>query len=85
MVQKAVNIEAKAGLKSTIMIWDLDIYCLQNYYSSNNTASKVQIQNSKHFSCPKESKSKDPKSALSYNNMAELPKKNDKKDKKKRF
>ena len=35
--------------------------------------------------CPKKTKLKDPKLALSHNNMAESPKKNNKKDKKKRF
>ena len=28
IVQKAVNVKAKAGLRSSTMVWDLDICCL---------------------------------------------------------
>ena len=44
MVQKAVNAEVKAGLRSSAMVRDLDIRCLQGHRPSNNTASKVQTQ-----------------------------------------
>ena len=42
MVQRAVNAEAKAGLKSTTMIQNSDIRCPRGYRPSNNTTSKVQ-------------------------------------------
>ena len=44
MVQRAVNAEAKASLKSSAMVRDSDIRYPQNQHSSNNTASKVQTQ-----------------------------------------
>ena len=42
MVQRTVNAEAKAGLKSSAMVQDSDIYCPRGYRPSNSTASKVQ-------------------------------------------
>ena len=42
MVQKAVNAEAKAGLKSSIMVRDSDIHCPRDHRPSNSTALKVQ-------------------------------------------
>ena len=44
MVQRAVNAESKAGLRSSIIVRDLDIRCLRGHRSSNSTASKVQTQ-----------------------------------------
>ena len=44
MVQRAVNMEAKAGLKSSTMVRDSDIRCLKGHHPSNSTASKVQTQ-----------------------------------------
>ena len=44
MVQRAVNVEAKTGLKSSIMIRDLDICCSRGHCLSNNTVLKVQTQ-----------------------------------------
>ena len=44
MVQKTVNAESKAGLRSSTMIRDLDIYCLRGQRPSNIIASKVQTQ-----------------------------------------
>ena len=88
MVQKAVNTEAKIGLKSSTMVWDLDAYCLRGHRLSHNTFSKVQIQdfNNKDFSYSKKPKPKDPKLVLPCDNMAtELAKKEDRKNKKKRF
>ena len=67
------------------MVWDLDVHCSRNYHSSHNTFSKVQTQGSKDFSCPKKPKFKDSKSALLYDNTAELSKKNNRKNKKKKF
>ena len=38
IVQKAVNVQSKAGLKSSIIVRDLDICCLSGHWSSNSTA-----------------------------------------------
>ena len=86
MVQKTVNAEAKAGLKSTIMVRDSDIYWLQGHCPSNNTALKVYTQETtaKDFSCPNKPKIKNPKSVPPYNNPAELAKKENKQKKFKR-
>ena len=43
-MQKTVNAEAKAGLKSSIMVLDLDINCSKSQRFSNSTASKIQTQ-----------------------------------------
>ena len=85
MVQKAVNVEVKANLRSSTMIWDLDTHCFRGYRPSHNTSLKVQTQGSKDLSHSKETKLKDPKSVSSYNNTAKSPKKDDRKDKKKKF
>ena len=42
MMQRAVNIKAKTGLRSNIIVQNFDIYYLKNYYLFNNTASKKQ-------------------------------------------
>ena len=80
MVQKAVNAEAKAGLRSTIMVWDSDICYPQGHCFSNNIASKVQIQGiaAKDSSRPEEPKTKDLKSVPLRNDLAEPAKKKDK-------
>ena len=44
MVQKIVNAKAKASLRSSTMIWELDVRCLKGHRPSHNTFSKVQIQ-----------------------------------------
>ena len=63
MVQRAVNAEAKAGLKSSIMIWNTDSRYLKGHYSSQNTSIKVQTQGSTaKKSKPKEFRPKDLKS-----------------------
>ena len=85
MVQRAVNPEVKAGLRSSSMVRNLDACCPRGHRLSYNTFSKVQTQGSKNSSHPKEIKSKNLKSALSHDNVAELPKKDNRKDKKKRF
>ena len=41
MIQKTVNIEAKAGLRSNIMVQNLDICCSQGHRLSNNTTLKI--------------------------------------------
>ena len=84
-MQRVVNAKIKAGLKSSIMIWDLDIYCPKSHCSSHNTSLKIQIQDFKNFFHSEKSKPRNLKSALSHDNTAKLPKKDNKKDKKKRF
>ena len=41
MVQRAVNMEVKADLRSSTMIWDLDAHCLRDYRPSHNTFLKA--------------------------------------------
>ena len=80
MVQRAVNAEAKAGLRSTTMVRDSDIRCPRGHRPSNNTTSKMQIQGTavKDSSRSKEPKTKDPKSVPPRNDPAEPAKKEDK-------
>ena len=85
MVQRAVNAKAKAGLRSSTIVWKSDARCFRGYRLSHNTSSKVQTQGSKDFSRSEESKPKNPKPALSRDNAAEPAKKEDRKDKKKKL
>ena len=61
-MQKAVNVEAKAGLKSSIMVQNSDIHCHKSHCSSNIIASKVQTQETiakdSHLDEPKVKKAK---------------------------
>ena len=84
IIQRTVNVEAKVGLRSSIMVRDSDACCPRGYRLSHNTSSKVQTQGSKDSSCSKKPKLKDPKPASSRDNAAELAKKENRKDKKKR-
>ena len=81
MVQKAINTEAKAGLRSSTMVRDLNAHCRRGHHLSHNFSSKVQTQDSSHKDSPRseESKNKDLKPALSRGNAAEPAKKEDKK------
>ena len=88
MVQRAVNVEAKAGLRSSTMVRDSDAHYFKGHCPSYNISSKVQSQgsNNKDFSRSKEPKFKNSKPAPSRNDAAiESAKKEDRKDKKKRF
>ena len=85
MMQKAVNAEAKASLRSSIMVRDLDARCPRGHRLSHNTSSKVQTQGSKDSFRSKEPKAKDPKPAPSREDMVEPAKKENKKNKKKRL
>ena len=70
------------------MVRNLNAYCPKGHRSSHNTFSKVQIlgSNNKDSFCSEEPKLKDPKLAPLYDNAAaELAKKKNKKDKKKKF
>ena len=63
-MQKAVNLEAKTGLKSSIMIWNADSRCPRSYCLSQNTFAKVKTQGlTTKKSRPKESRPKDLKLA----------------------
>ena len=46
MMQRAVNAETKAGLKSSIMVRDADFHCPRGHCPSQNTSTKVQTQGS---------------------------------------
>ena len=64
MVQKAVNAESKAGLRSSAMVRDSDIRCPRGHCSSNSNASKVQTQEtSAKEPRPEESRPKEAKLA----------------------
>ena len=80
-MQRAVNAEAKAGLRSSTMIWDLDAHCPKGYRLSHNTSSKIQTQGSNHKNSlyTKKPKNKHLKSALLRGNVAEPAKKENKK------
>ena len=67
------------------MVWDLDVCYSKGHRLSYNTFTKVQTQDSQDFSYLKKFKRKDSKLTSSCDNLAKLPKKNDRKDKKKRF
>ena len=42
MMQRAINAEAKAGLRSSILIRNADSRCLRDHRPSQNTSTKVQ-------------------------------------------
>ena len=66
-MQKAVNAEAKAGLRSSIIIWDLDIHYPRGYWPSNSITLKVQSQGTTtKESNPEESKLKELKSIENF-------------------
>lgn len=44
MIQKTVNIEAKAGLRSSVMVWNMDFQYPKSYCPSHNISAKLQIQ-----------------------------------------
>ena len=87
MVQKTINAEAKAGLRSSIMVRELDARCPRGYRQSHNTLSKVQTQGSSHKNSPRSKKFKpmDPKPAPLRDNAAEPTKKENRKKKKKKL
>ena len=65
IIQRAVNAEAKAGLKSSIMIQDLDPRYPRGHRPSHNISSKVQTQGTTAKK-PRTEKSR-PKEAKSVN------------------
>ena len=94
IVQKTVNAEAKAALKSSAIVRDLDIRCPQGHRPSNSTIAKVQTQGtSAKKPRPEESRTKKVKPAkgkapvpprTNATESSEQSKK-DRKDKKQRF
>ena len=64
MVQRAVNAEAKAGLRSSTMVRESDAHCPKGHRPSHNTASKMQTQGtSAKEPRPEESRIKEAKPA----------------------
>ena len=45
-MQKALNVEVKASLRSSDIICDLDTHCFRGHHQLHNIFSKVQNQNS---------------------------------------
>ena len=86
MLQRAVNAEAKAGLRSSTMVRESDARYPRGHHPSHNTSSKVQTQGTTAKEPrSKEPKPKDPKPASSCDDTAEPAKKEDRKDKKKKL
>ena len=87
MVQKAVNAEAKAGLRSSTIVRKSDVCCPRSHRPSHNTSSKMQTQGSSHkdSSRSEKPKPKNPKPAASCDNAVEPAKREDRKKKKKRL
>ena len=67
------------------MIWDSNAYCPRGHRLSHNTSSMVQTHGSKDSSRSEKTKPKNLNLAPSRDNAAELFKKDNRKDKKKRF
>ena len=84
MVQRAVNAEAKAGLRSSIMVRDSDIRCPKGHRLSNSTAAKVQTQETKDFH-PEEPKVKEVRPTPSRAKASEPSEQARKEKKKKRY
>ena len=64
-MQRAINEKAKTGLKSNIIVKNLDIRCLKGYHFSNNTVAKIQTQRTAiKDSYPKKAKGKENKTHL---------------------
>ena len=67
------------------MIWDSNAYYLRGHRLFHNTFLKVHTQGSKDIFYFEKPKPKELRLAPSCDNIAESPKKNNRKDKKKRF
>ena len=84
-MQKAVNAEAKVSLRSSTIVWDLDICCPRSHRHSNSTISNMQIQwtTAKDFH-PEEPRVKETRPTLSRVEASKPSKWARKKKKKKR-
>ena len=78
-MQKIINIKVKVGLKSSIIVFDLNTHYFKSHCLSYNTFLKMQTQGFKDFFYSKKPKLKDFKLNPLCNNIAELPKKKIKK------
>ena len=76
MVQRAVNAEAKAGLRSSTMVRKSDARCPRGHRPSHNTSSKMQTQGSSHKDSPRTKESR-PKEAKLTNGKAPAPPRSD--------
>ena len=92
MVQRAVNAEAKAGLRSSTMVRESDARCPRGHRPSHNTSSKVQTQGSSHKdsprteeSRPKEAKPTDGKNPAPPRSKSAEPGKTSRSDKRKEY
>ena len=83
MVQKTVNTEVKAGLRSSTMVRDSDIHYPRGHRLSNSTAGKVQTQETKDAH-PKEPKVKEVRPTPFWAGANKLSEQARKKKKKKR-
>ena len=85
MVQRTVNAEAKTGLRSSVMVQDLDIRCPRGHHPPNSTASKMQTQKTiAKNSYQEKPKVKEVKPILSRAAEASEPSKQARKEKKKK-
>ena len=84
MVQRAVNAETKAGLRSSIMVQDSDIRCPRSQCSSYSIATKMQTQETKDFHL-EEPKVKETRPAPSWSEASEPSEQACKEKKKKRY
>ena len=84
MVQRAINKKAKVGLKSSIMVQNLNVYYPKNYYFFNNIVLKIEIKGTtvKNL-CLKKSKIKETK--LAHIKVARSLEQEDKKKKIKKY
>ena len=91
MVQRAVNAEAKAGLRSSTMVRELDARCPRGHRPSHNTSSKVQSQEitakkpRTEESRPKEAKSTDGKNLALPSSKSVEPGKTSRTDKRREY
>ena len=89
-MQRAINAEAKGGLKSSTIVRGLDIHCLRGHLSFSSIALKMQTQGTtaKDSSHPEKPRAKETKSVYTDTAKPSKQNKNDKKDrsdKKRRF
>ena len=91
MVQRAVNAEAKAGLRSSTMVQESDARCFRSHHPSHNTFLKVQTQGitvkepSIKESRPKEAKSTSGKNPSPPRSKFAEPGKTSRTDKRKEY
>ena len=58
IVQRAINAEAKAGLRSSTMVRESDARCPRGHRPFYNTSSKMQTQGSSHKDSPRTKESR---------------------------